>query len=136
MFSKEYIGAVFNTESIENEKTTESFFNKDNNHILEKGSIRHTIFENDEEDIPTTTISREYSAFDGSLQYKEQITVASSVFNERKKMIVGDMNITARMSFLSKEIKKYSDKESYEICQGMKVELDKLAQLLKKKDNG
>jgi len=130
MFTKELLGKVFNTTSIENEKTTESFF-QNNDNILEKGSIRHTITENDDDDIPVTIITREYSAFDGSLNYKEQVTVASSVFNERKKMIVGDMNILSRVNYLKRQIRHYSEKESYEICQGMKVELEKLEELLK-----
>jgi len=130
MFTKEIIGKAFDTSSIENNRTTDSFFSKNDN-ILEKGSIRHTITENDEEDIPVTIITREYSAFDGSLNYKEQVTVASSVFNERKKMIVGDMNILSRVNYLKRQIRHYSEKESYEICQGMKVELEKLEELLK-----
>lgn len=131
MFNEKQLDIKVNLESIQNKYTSLSFFN-DNRHILEKGSITHTITENDDDEIPMTTITREYSSFCGTCTYTEKIVVASSVFKERKKLIIENINVVDRVNHLKDEIKKHSKLENFEMCQAMHDELKELERVMDK----
>lgn len=130
MITKEKLDIVFNTNTLVNEITSKSFFD-DNDHILKKGIIKHTITEDDDRDIPVTIIGREYSAFDGTLNYKEEIVIASSVFNERKQDIIKQADLKDKIQDLKEQVKIYSDKKEYETCHKIKTEMEKLEKFLK-----
>jgi len=131
--AEQLIDVEIDTESISNENTTKSFF-EDNSDLLEKGSLRHSITEIDGKEIPYTVIKREYSSFDETLNWEETITIATSVFNSRKKSIVRKINLEGRIAQLKSEIRKYSDRKEYEICARITTELRKIEAHLKRKN--
>lgn len=129
MFNENQLNIKLNLESIQNEHTSKSFFS-DNSHILEKGSISHTITENDDNEIPMTIITREYSSFCGTCTYTEKIVVASSVFKERKKLIIENINVIDRMNHLKDELRKHAKLENFEMCKAMHDELKELERVM------
>lgn len=130
MFKESQLGIKTNFKPLENNNTSKSFFDDDGNyHILEKGSIKTTIWEDTDRETPITHIKREYSSFDNTYNHMEEIQVSTKVFKEKKSSILTNIDLNVRIKVLKDEINNYSQKEQYEICNEIKNELDELEKL-------